>query len=353
MSTRPRRLHTATAALTALALVVTLLPAPAAAAPAGGKASVLTLEGDDPVRAVSLTKALQTEFTARGLGGGREMSLAELKLTMGCDEPPAPKCLADGGKTLGVERMVYGSLTKSGGGYSVTLNLLEVGSANVQKSVTTELPASALESGQVQATAKDLVGRVLGPEKLVTPEPEVEPEPEPEPAPASSKGKLVWGRHDDVAKWKKAGLAASATLTVLSFGAALGLFLAWRRPGGPVYKKMVSLAEGSYTDDIDGNEVEYWGGADVCKNARQPLGQGVVNAAVADQCSLGETLAKANTGALVAGGIFLASTIAFTTLLFVRRDRQGGMARLQRRGFNFGASPTPTGGFLVGGGMRF
>ena len=41
----------------------------------------------------SLSKALQSEFTRRGFTGGRDMSLAELKLTMGCDEPPAPMCV--------------------------------------------------------------------------------------------------------------------------------------------------------------------------------------------------------------------------------------------------------------------
>jgi hypothetical protein len=352
MSPRPRRLPKPATALS-LALALSLsLPTTAAAAPVAGKGSVLTLEGDDPAKAVALTKALQAEFAARGVGGGRDMSLSELKLTMGCDEPPSPKCLAEGGRTLGVDNMVYGSLAKSGGGYVVQLNLLDVGGASVKESVTAEYPASALEGGQVNATAKDLVGRVLGAEKTAEPEPATV-EPEAEPQPEAGKSKLVWGRYKDQPKWKKAGLAASASVAVLAFGASLGLFLSWRKPNGPVFKKMLQLAEDSYTgNDNPDDDVPYGEGEDICKNARAPLGDGVTNAAVANQCTRGENMAKATTGMLVLGGIALASTIAFTTLMFVHRESPG-LAKLRQRGFNFGAAPTFTGGVMFGGGMRF
>ena len=333
-----------TAALTALALSLSLLPAPAVAAPAG-KGSVLTLEGDDPIKAVGLTKALQAEFAARGVGGGREMSLSELKLTMGCDEPPSPRCLADGGKTLGVDTMIYGSLNKSKTGHIITLNLLETGTANIAKVATAEYPAGALDQGNVQATAKDLVNRVLGPE-TVEPEPEpVKTEPEPEPQPEAKSSKLVWGRYDDVPGWKKGGLYASAGLAVVSFGAALGLFLSWRKPGGPVYKKMYDLAKATHDDSDPNNDVTYWDG-DICQNA---VGK---SDAVVAQCDKGKTLAGATTGLLVAGGIFTVATVAFTTLMFVHREKPG-LAKLRQRGFNLGAAPTLSGGFLVGGGLRF
>src|SRR5690606_15827569 len=100
------------------------------------------------------------------------------------------------------------------------------------------------------------------------------------------------------------------------------------------------------------DEVAYGEGEDICKNARMALGDGVTNAAVANQCSRGEALAKATTATLVVGGIALVSTIAFTTLMFVHRENPG-LARLRQRGFNFGAAPTPGGGVMVGGGMRF
>lgn len=352
MSPRPRRLSPSQAALS-LALALSLsLPATAVAAPVSGKGSVLALEGDDAAKAAALTKALQTEFAARGVGGGRDMSLSELKMTMGCDEPPSPKCLADGGRTLGVDNMVYGTLSKSGGGFVVQLNLLDVAGANVKEAVTADYPASAFEAGQVQATAKDLVGRVLGPEKTEAPV-DTTAEPEPEPTPQPEKSKLVWGRYKDQPTWKKAGLAASASVAVLAFGASLGLFMAWRKPNGPVFKKMLQLAQDSYTtNDNPDDNVRYGEGEDICANARAPLGNGVTNAAVANQCSRGEQMAKATTGLLVVGGIALASTIAFTTLMFVHRESPT-MAKLRQRGFNFGAAPTFGGGVMVGGGMNF
>jgi hypothetical protein len=357
----PRRLFTpATAALTAFALSLSLLPAQAAAAPAG-KGSVLTLEGDDPARAVALTRALQAEFAGRGIGGGREMSLSELKLTMGCDEPPAPKCLADGGKSLGIDTMVYGSLFKRQGGYTVVLSLLEVGTANVQKTITSEISKEEVEQGNVQATAKSLAAKLLGPDKA-TPEPgpgpgpgpddKVEPEGPTEPEQPATKSKLVWGKHEDVAGWKKAGLYASAGLTVVSFGAAIALGVMTRKPNGSAYKKLISLSQASHEDDNDENNVEWWDGTKPCDDARSMLGGGVKNAQVADQCSRGENMAKAATGLFVAGGVFAVATLAFTTLMFVHRDKPG-MAKLRQRGFNLGAAPTLTGGVMVGGGMRF
>lgn len=345
MPARPRRPQfSATAALTALALSLSLLPAPAAAAPAG-KGSVLTLEGDEPAKAGPLTKALQAEFAARGIGGGREMSVSELKLTMGCDEPPSPRCLADGGKTLGVDTMVYGSLYKSKTGHIVTLNLLETGTANIAKVVTAEYPAGSLDQGKIQETAKDLVLRMLGPEKT---EPDPEPaktEPQPETQPQSNEAKLVWGRYDDVPTWKKAGLYASLGLAVASFGGALGLFLAFRKPSGPVYKKMYDAAVATTKDEDTSNDVIFWEG-DICANAEGK------SQAVLDQCSRGQAMAGAATGLIVAGSIFTASTIAFTTLMFVHKEKPG-MAKLRQRGFNMGAAPAPGGGFVVGGGLRF
>lgn len=347
MSTCPRRLLSAA---TALALSLSL-PMSAMAAPVSGKGSVLTLEGDDPGKSVALTRALQTEFAARGVSGGRSMSLSELKMTMGCDEPPSPKCLAEGGRTLGVDNLVYGTLSKSGAGFVVQLNLLAVGAGDVSESVTAEYPASAFEAGQVQATAKELVGRMFGAEPAAAPVgPSEGDATEPEPKPAGSK--LVWGRYKDVPTWKKAGLYASAGVAVVALGASLGLFMAWRKPNGPVFKKMLTLAEDSYTNGVKGDEVAYGEGEDICRNARAPLGSGVTNAGVADQCSRGEAMAKATTGMLVLGGIALVSTIAFTTLMFVHRESPG-LAKLRRRGFNFGAAPTVHGGVMVGGGMRF
>ncbi len=335
------------ASATALALTIGWVN-PALAAPAGGKASVLTLEGDDPAKAQSLSKALQSEFAARGVGGGRDMSLAELKLTMGCDEPPSAACLGSGGKTLEVERMVYGSLSKTkSGGYTLMLSMMDVGTSSVTKTVNTELGADALSDAAVQATAKDLVTQVLGPE--AKPEPVVAPPPKvEEPKPVSNK--LVWGKYD-APKWKKAGLAASAALTVVSLGVAIGTYMAIR-PGGKLKKDLIQAAKDSETDKSGTNDISPYTDQDLCALAREKVTGGVKNGDMTKICNKADGLATAATAGAIATGIFAASTVVFATLLFVHKDKPG-VAKLQKHGLTLGAMPLRSGGAIVGGIVRF
>src|SRR5262245_26901882 len=94
-----------------------------ATAAADEPASVLGLESDDGNAGEALTKALRKAFAKRGLAGGQEMSLSELRLTMGCSGDD-PKCLAEGGKAIEVQRLVYGTLKKTGGGgFTLQLNM--------------------------------------------------------------------------------------------------------------------------------------------------------------------------------------------------------------------------------------
>jgi hypothetical protein len=349
-------------ATSAALLTCWLAPAATRAAPTfgalsfapAGKASVLTLEGDDPARAAALSKALQTEFAARGVGGGREMSLAELKLTMGCDEPPSAACLGSGGKTLGVDRMVYGALTKNkSGSYTLNLSLMEVGSATIEQTVNAELAPGQLTDGTVQATAKELVVKMLGPEE-VAPPPVAPPATEPdEPAPQDTKRKWVWGRYD-APKWKKAGLAASAALTVASLGVAIGTYILIR-PKGKYYNDLVDAANASLDDSSQSNNVNPNTSDDLCELARaEPPGGDpgeVTNASMTQICNKADTVAKVATAGFVATGVFAASTLVFATLLFVHKDNRA-VARLQRRGVSFGVAPA-RGGAMIGGGMRF
>ncbi len=349
MSKPTRRL---TSSLIAGATALSLLTGwvtPVQAAPAGGKASVLALEGDDPGKSQALSKALQSEFAARGVGGGRDMSLAELKLTMGCDEPPSAACLGSGGKTLGVERMVYGSLTRTkSGGYALNLNLMDVSSATVQQSVNAELGADALSPAQVQATAKDLVTQVLGPEQA--PEPEAAPPPVVEEGPKEQPRKWVWGKYD-APKWKKAGLAASAVLTVASLGVAIGTYM-MIRPGGKLKKDLVAAANASFDDNKTSNDISPYSDKDLCVEARSQVAGGVKNGEMTKICNKADGLATAATAGFIATGIFAASTIVFTTLLFVHKNKPG-VARLQKHGLSLGAMPLRSGGAMVGGVVRF
>jgi hypothetical protein len=334
--------------MTALTLFCGWVNPAQAAGPPAGKASVLTLEGDDTARAQALTRALEAEFSARGVGGGRGMSLAELKLTMGCDEPPALACLSSGGKSLGLDSMIYGSLTKTNtGAFALKLSVMDVASSTVAQSVDTELSADAVSDASVRSTAKDIVTQVLGPEVKAAPEPVPEPVVE---APKEEKSKLVWGRHD-AAKWKKAGLAASAALTVVSLGVAIGTYMVIR-PGGKLKKDLVDAANRSAMDESPTNDINPYTDKDLCVEARTQVSGGVKNGEMTKICNKADGLATAATAGFIATGIFAASTIVFTTLLFVHRGRPG-VAKLQKHGLTLGAMPLRSGGVIVGGVVRF
>lgn len=335
-------------------------PTPAVAAAmqaAGGKASVLSLEGDDPAKATALSKALQSEFTRRGFSGGREMSLAELKLTMGCDEPPSAACLSSGGKTLGIDRMAYGMLTKKGAGYTLIVNVMEVNSATVSQSVNMELGADALAEGALAATAKDIVVKVLGPEAVAPPpDPNTGPVEGPQvdnSPPPGKQSKYVWGKYD-APTWKKAGLGASAALAVIGIGVGIGTFLPIRK-GGSLKQDLVAAGEASLKDDKPSNDVDPNTPDDLCQRANEtpPGGEDgtVTNSDMASICNKAATLAKVSTASWIVGGVALASTLVFTTLLFVHK-RSPTAAALQRRGFAVGVSPS-RGGAMVGTQFRF
>ncbi len=350
---KPMRMSSSLLAVVTSVALMTGAVAPAHAAPAG-KASVLTLEGDDPAKTSGLSKALQSEFAARGVGGGRDMSLAELKLTMGCDEPPSVACLSGGGKTLGVDRMIYGTLTKTrGGAYSLNLSLMNVSTATVEKIVNAELAEGALAAGTVQNTATDLVTQMLGPVESATPE--VVPDgPAPEAGPVTGpkeNGKLVWGKYD-APVWKKAALGASAGLLVVSLAVGIGTWVQIK-PNGKLYKDLVAAGEKSLGDDGSGtNNVTPYMKGDMCADARQAVKGGVKNGEMTKICNKADGLASAATGAFVATGVFAAATVVFATLLFVHKNKPG-VARLQRHNVTMGMAPMRGGGAMFGGSLRF
>lgn len=352
MSKPMRRMSSSLLAVATSVALLTGAVAPAHAAPAG-KASVLTLEGDDFQRTGALSKALQSEFSARGVGGGRDMSLAELKLTMGCDEPPSVACLSGGGKTLGVDRMIYGTLTKTrGGAYSLNLSLMNVANATVEKIVNAELSAGALEEGAVKATAADLVTQMLGPvETAPTEATPVGPSPDekPETLPQDNK-KWIWGKYD-APVWKKAALGASAGLLVVSLAVGIGTYLQIR-PNGKLYNDLVEEGKASLKDKSDTNNVNPQMSGDMCTAARRQIDGGVVNGDMSKICDKADGLAKAATGAFVATGVFAAATVAFGTLLFLHKNKPG-VARMRRHGVTMGMAPLRGGGAMLGGSLRF
>ena len=110
-----RSLTSLTASFAAATFSVGLLvatPGVAQAAPPSQKTTFLGLEGADEVVS-SLSDAIRWDLNQRGMDDGNTMSLAELKMTMGCGDGDLA-CYAEGGKVIESKVLVFGEVLKSG-----------------------------------------------------------------------------------------------------------------------------------------------------------------------------------------------------------------------------------------------
>ncbi|HWB78891.1 MAG TPA: hypothetical protein VG755_28210 [Nannocystaceae bacterium] len=288
--------------------------------------TLLELEGDVPREAVRVSAAIGRALARRDLDDGRRASLAELRLAMGCDGD-APACLARGGKSLGSQRVLYGSVVREGQRYNVRLNLLDVASASVIRSSATPIEATALTGDSIDATADALVASLfpLSPEPAAStpaaaPDPVAPPTTPVADAPAKRSRALEWGREQPPKRWKIAMLATSASLGLVFLGSAIGLTVANKVT---LRRKLIEAVDASQTDSNPNNDIDRTE-PDFCAAAREtppgePNPQKVTNANVTQICNRGDGVSKASIGMWVATGIAVAATAAFTVLLFVRR----------------------------------
>src|SRR5438874_7464330 len=124
---------------TILAALGVLLAAPPAVAAPDVSVAVLGLEPVDVPEplAQQLTDALRQR--ASSTGGVRMVQgkdLIEVKMVFGCDGE-LPACMAQAGKTLGAEKLLYGTVKKGASKTTVTVapKLLDVKTAVVEKFV--------------------------------------------------------------------------------------------------------------------------------------------------------------------------------------------------------------------------
>lgn len=337
-----------------------------ALAPAG----VLGLDAEDDAAGEALTSALRKSFAARGLEGGEELSLVEMRLTMGCEDD-SPECLTKVGEALGVDRVVYGYLKgSSAGGYQLELYILDAAQGVIEAQTKTPLEADALSSENVDDTADRIVGSLLGEEEeeaepappppLITTD--TEPRPGAGPADRPPGSRIVWGRESPTPTWKWVGLGVSAGLLVASVAAAGGLTYAICSESdphcvsdGPLRKELIETAEESSQDGIPSNDIDP-ASEDICAAARvTPAGAeagSVTNAAVTRVCNRADGFVTAANVSWGLVGVSAVSTIIFTTLLFVHREEPGAQA-LRRRKVEVSAGPTRDGGLMMGGSFRF
>jgi hypothetical protein len=133
----PRRRSARTAVAALLALCV--LAAGAFAAP--GRVLVLPLEGDAPP-AVRTKYTASVQRMARSLGGKLatgDATFTDTATAIGCD-PKAPSCAEDVRATLGVDELVYGTVSKQGDGY--VLVVVRATKGKPRREVTATLQAS-------------------------------------------------------------------------------------------------------------------------------------------------------------------------------------------------------------------
>lgn len=147
-----------TTAATAVGLGVALaIFAPATVRAADPSIAVLGLEAVEVPEnlAGALTDALRQRAAATaGVRVLPAKDLIEIKMVFGCDEN-APSCMAQAGKSLNADKLLYGTLRKGKGrdGISVALKLLDVKLGTVERQVSDEVPRRSLAPGAVQQMA--------------------------------------------------------------------------------------------------------------------------------------------------------------------------------------------------------
>ena len=350
--------HRLTASVAAAALglgVFAATPRVASASTLDDKTTFLGIEGADE-QIVGLSDALRWDLNQRGMDDGNTMTLAELKLTLGCGDGDFA-CFAQGGEAIGSNELVFGTALKQGTNYLIVLNALDVSTGELKNKVERTVSFVDLSEAQLGATAASLIDELYGlspaPEEVVEVDETEEPEEvEPEGPPP---GSLVWGPYSPRPGWKYAGVGISGVLMV--GGVALGAVSAVRAgPNGSIERQKVAEAETSLLDDKPSNDVDP-SAADLCAIAENPPNPDrpdeVANAAVTQLCIKQRNTQTMATVGWISAAVFGVSTIAFTTLLFVHKTDSKTAAKLLKRKVSFGGSPLRDGGFMVGGQFSF
>ena len=361
-----RSLSSLTASVATATLCFGLLAATPGLAEAGAlddKTTFLGLEGEGE-QVESLADAIRWDLNQRGLDDGNTMSLAELKLTMGCGDDDLA-CFAQGGQTLGSSQLVFGSVRQNGDKFVVELQSLNVETGKLNNRIERDVSADELNEAQLGATASSLI------DSLYKIEPSVDELPPPDsvdgtPGEGTDPGAdnsnktpgeraLIWGAYSPRPTWKWAGVGVSSALMLGGLGTAIGATIAIGS-NGPIRKDLIAAAEASLLDDKSGNDVDPGSSQDLCVLGRAPPDplkpNEVTNAEVTRVCITADNVAVVATAGWIATGVFAASTAVFTTLLFVHKNDKT-VAKLRKHGVGIGGAPSPGGGFMLGGSLRF
>ena len=130
---------------------------------------VRSMEGDDDF-ALSVTGALR-HGAAQVPGwdvSEREVSLAQMALAHGCDDPDVA-CMQQIADTLGVERVVYGTVrrtsTEADFNYTITLYMFNARAGEIEGSMTDQIPRSQSDIDQFRARVEGYIAQLSGTER--------------------------------------------------------------------------------------------------------------------------------------------------------------------------------------------
>jgi len=158
--------------LVACLAVVGALSGPTSALAQDAEVMVLgirSIEGDDEF-ALSLTGAIRhAAEQVRGWSvSDREVSLAQMALAHGCDEPDAA-CMAQISETLDTERIIYGTVRRTGAGseydYAVTLYMYNAEAGQIEGSLTDTIPRVRSDIDFLRDRVDGYVARLSGAEE--------------------------------------------------------------------------------------------------------------------------------------------------------------------------------------------
>ncbi len=123
---------------------------------------VRSLDGDDELaREVSQALRDAAKTLPAWKISDRDVSLAQMSLAHGCDEPDA-RCMADIASTLEVDRLIYGTMLRSDTTTEVSLFNFDAVTGQVESSITEKVPSDALVGVALKGTAATLAKRLAG-----------------------------------------------------------------------------------------------------------------------------------------------------------------------------------------------
>lgn len=123
---------------------------------------VRSLDGDDELaRQVSQSLREGAKQVTAWKISDRDVSLAQMSLAHGCDEPDA-RCMADIAGTLEVDRLIYGTMVRNEQNLDIALFNFDAVTGQVESSISAKVPAESLTGVSLKATTASLAKRLAG-----------------------------------------------------------------------------------------------------------------------------------------------------------------------------------------------